>query len=487
MKPSPSSILITLWFTPLALPAWSQVPNFEPVNPPDPIPFELTPELTPQSNPAPAFNQPRTGSNPPPVLPYTLDGGDVLRINIFDVPEYSGEYPLLIDGSINLPLLGAINLKGLSVDTAKQKLEALYRPYLVRPFINVTLVAARPVNLVVSGEVSKPGSYSVNVVQNARQFPTVTDALTLAEGVTLSADIRQVQLRRNGQTYMLNLWELINQGTAGQDVQLRDGDSIFVPTNLAVNPAETRQLLDASFAADNNFPVQVAVVGELNRPGSYSVVANPPTGQPPTITQAISAAGGIKPSANVRDIRLRRINREGTEEIFNVNLWAMLQDGDINQDMPLQPGDTIIVPRAETINNAEITELVMTNLSPEQMRIGVVGEVVRPGPQVVPPNTTLNQAILGAGGFNNVRARRGSVELVRLNPDGTVTNRRIDIDFTVGLSEENNPMMLPNDVVVVGRSSLASVSDTLGAVLNPLSGLFGFLNFFRTFGIINVD
>ncbi|TVQ57241.1 MAG: sugar ABC transporter substrate-binding protein [Spirulina sp. DLM2.Bin59] len=483
MKPATASLLTTLYLTGFALPAWSQVPSFEPVELPNPVPFELPPE----SNLAPTFNPSRALNNPPPILPYTLSGGDVVRINIFDVPEYSGEYPLMIDGSINLPLIGVVNLKGLSVDAAKQKLETLYRPYLVRPFINLTLVATRPVNLVVSGEVRSPGSYSINITQNARQFPTLTDALTLADGVTLSADIRQIQLRRNGQTYTLNLWELINRGESSQDVQLRDGDSIFVPTNMAVNPTETRQLLDASFAADNNLPVQVAVVGELNRPGSYSVVANPPTGQPPTITQAIITAGGIKPTANIRDIRVRRINREGTEETFSVNLWAMLQEGEINQDMPLQAGDTIIVPRADVIDNAEVAELVMTNISPQEMRIGVVGEVVRPGPQSVPPNTTLNQAILGAGGFNNVRARRGSVELVRLNPDGTVTNRRIDIDFARGLSEDDNPILLPNDVVVVGRSTLASVSDTLGAVINPLTGVFGILNFLRAFGIISVD
>ncbi|WP_439637963.1 SLBB domain-containing protein [Spirulina sp.] len=481
-------------------PQHAQVPNFEPaadtVPPPDPS-FNEPPPPTPLTAPRPPFNTPPpqtftpTPNTIPPDLPYTLDSGDVLQINIFDVPEYSGQYALLVDGGINLPLVGEVNLRGLSVEAAKTKLEALYRPYLVRPFISVTLISPRPVNLVVSGEVTNPGAYTVNIVQNATQFPTLTDALNLANGVTLSADIRQVQLRRTYQTqeqiYTLNLWDLLNQGDARQDIQLRDGDSLFIPTAVSMSPNETRQLLNASFAPDASAPVQVAVVGQINRPGAYSVVSNPPTGKPPTVTQAIQTAGGIKPSADVRDIRVRRLTRAGTEELFEVNLWAMLNDGDIDQDISLRSGDTIIVPEAATINSEEINALTTTSFAPEQMRIAVVGEVVRPGPQVVPPNTTLSQGILAAGGFNKSRARQGSVELVRLNPDGTVTNRRVEVSFGSPVDEQTNPLLRPNDVVVVDRSGLASTTDTLEAVLSPFTGIFSFLNFFRIFGILQTD
>jgi polysaccharide export outer membrane protein len=103
----------------------------------------------------------------------------------------------------------------------------------------------------------------------------------------------------------------------------------------------------------------------------------------------------------------------------------------------------------------------------------------------VPPNTPLNQGILAAGGFNT-RARETSVGLVRLNPDGTVTQREINIDFAQGISDADNPTLQNNDIVIVGRSGLASFSDTLGSVANPLSSFLNILTApFRFFNLFD--
>jgi polysaccharide export outer membrane protein len=96
----------------------------------------------------------------------------------------------------------------------------------------------------------------------------------------------------------------------------------------------------------------------------------------------------------------------------------------------------------------------------------------------VPPNTPLNQAILAAGGFN-VRARKRSVELIRLNPNGTVEKRAIEVDLAQGINSQGNPTLRNNDVVVVKRTAIASIGDTLGTVLNPLGS---FVNLLRLFG-----
>jgi polysaccharide export outer membrane protein len=101
----------------------------------------------------------------------------------------------------------------------------------------------------------------------------------------------------------------------------------------------------------------------------------------------------------------------------------------------------------------------------------VVGEVGRPGIVQVPPNTPLNQAILAAGGFNN-RAKKGSVNFIRLNSNGTVTQRSVPVDFSKGINEANNPPLRNNDTIVVGRSTLAGITDTLGSVVSPIGGLF---------------
>jgi polysaccharide export outer membrane protein len=135
-----------------------------------------------------------------------------------------------------------------------------------------------------------------------------------------------------------------------------------------------------------------------------------------------------------------------------------------------------VVTQVAALNPAEASALASTSFSPDSIKINVVGEVAQPGTFELPPNTPLNQAILAAGGFNN-RARRASVNLVRLNEDGSVSREEIPIDFTQGIADGKNPSLRNNDVVVVRRSGLAATSDTLGQVLAPIGNAFSILQF----------
>jgi polysaccharide export outer membrane protein len=166
--------------------------------------------------------------------------------------------------------------------------------------------------------------------------------------------------------------------------------------------------------------------------------------------------------------------------LIAVDLWQLLQGGDLAQDAILQEGDTIAIPTATNIDPAEAPQIAAASFSPNLIRVNVVGEVARPGSVEVPPNTPLNQALLAAGGFNN-RARRSRVDLIRLNPNGTVSKRTIDINLAQGINDQSNPILRNNDVVVINRSGLASVSDTLGTILSPVGSIFTFFNFFRIF------
>jgi polysaccharide export outer membrane protein len=109
--------------------------------------------------------------------------------------------------------------------------------------------------------------------------------------------------------------------------------------------------------------------------------------------------------------------------------------------------------------------------------------VVKPGTIEVPPNTPLNQAILTAGDFDKRRANQSTVDLIRLNPNGTVTKTSINVDFSEGINEKTNPILRNNDVVVVHRNGLASTTDTIGTALSPFTGITGiftgFLNLLR--------
>lgn len=421
---------------------------------------------------------------------YTLGAGDRVRIDIFQVEDFSGEYLVLVDGTVSLPLAGRIQAEGKTIPEMAQSIAQGYADYLKRPIVTVSLLAPRPLKVAIAGEITRPGSYTVELAETG-QFPSVTDMITRAGGLTTAADISQVQIRRfhegREQLLSVDLRDLLAQGDLAQDVTLRDGDTIVVPTKDKIDVAETRLLAEASFGIQTNQAVNVAVVGEVHRPGSYQVKPEETqeTGEsrslPPRLTQAIARAGGIKPLADIRNVTVRRSTRVGSEQTIDVNLWELLREGNTNEDVILQEGDTIVVPTAEDIDPSEVESLASASFSPENIQVNVVGEVEQPGAVQVPPNTPLNQALLAAGGFNDRRANQSKVELIRLNPNGTVSKRKIEVDLASGIDPEINPTLQNNDVVVVDRSGLAKVGDTLGTVLGPAGSAFSIIRLLSIF------
>lgn len=111
----------------------------------------------------------------------------------------------------------------------------------------------------------------------------------------------------------------------------------------------------------------------------------------------------------------------------------------------------------------------------------MVGELRLPGVIEVSPNTPLNQAVLAAGGFYESRVEQGTIEVVRLNYNGTVTKQDINVDFAREITEANNPILLKKDVVVVNHNILTAVSDILMIVFSAIGALTVFLNFFKLF------
>jgi len=443
--------------------------------------FPAPPQLP--SNPAPSQLAP---SAPIPESAYTLGAGDIVNIVIFRVDQYSGESQVLVDGTLNLPLVGKVNVNGLTLEETAERLSGQYGQYLRRPIITVNLSARRPLQIAIAGEVSRPGSYTVD--QNATQLASrLSQILETAGGITQAADLTNVRVSRaqsdgSRQEMAVNLLSLIKDGDLSQDMTLRDGDSIFIPTSQ-VPFANSELIADASFASDGSQPINVAVIGEVYRPGPHTLEGGGSnTESPKTITRAIQVAGGIKPQADIRNVQVVRPTRAGDPQVFEANLWDLLEAGDIRQDAILQSGDTVFVPTATALTPAEVSQAASVSFSPDTVRVNIVGEVKNPGAVQVPPNTPLSQAILAAGGFNNTRASTGSAELVRIREDGTVSRETISVDFSEGINQENNPLIRNNDVVIVNRNALASVSDTLGTITSPFAGIF---SIFRLFDIFN--
>ncbi|BFM39401.1 hypothetical protein OLK001_13270 [Synechocystis sp. LKSZ1] len=445
----------------------------------------------------------------PPESEYILGPGDRLSLSIYQVADVNGEFQVLVDGSLGLPLIGALKVEGMTLPQLTALLRQRYQKYIKRPEITLVLRQPRPLNITVAGEVNAPGAYKLPLEQG-QKFPTVTDLIQQAKGLTPVADISQVELRRNtgnGESrFRVNLLALLQAGDARQNVTLRDGDVLVIPSKANNDPQVVRQLVDANFGIRFDSEINVAIVGQVFRPGAYklapttrasnlSEVGGGATGsasannqdlgtrQPVRLTQALQEAGGVKPDADIRDIQIRRQNRNGQEQLITINLWDLLEQGNLEKDVILQSGDTISVPQAKELTTAQFDAMATANFSPKTIRVNVIGEVKRPGIIELPPNSTLNQGLLAGGGFDPRRADQSNVNLIRLNPDGTVTKLAIKPDFGENINPQNNPTLRNNDVILVNTSALASTTDTLGTVFSPLGaifggGLFGILNLF---------
>lgn len=318
--------------------------------------------------PSAAGTRPETATESLFSQAYTLAVGDRLFVGIANVPEFSAQYQVQVDGSIHLPVLGNVSVWGMTLQEAAQDITRRYTQakILNDPTITVSLLAGAPLKIAVTGAVNRPGAYNLPLVD----------------------------------------------------------------------------------------------------------------GKLPTITEAIQKAGGMTEMADLRQVQVLRPQRLGGDRTLQVNLMALLQTGDLRQDIPLRSGDSIVLPTAKAIDPAEASLLGSANVSPDAIQVGILGEVRASGAIQVPPNTPLNQALLAAGGFTN-RARKSSVELIRLNPNGTVTRRRIAVDLSKGVNDQTNPILRNRDVIVVGRSTLAAIGDTLGTILTPVGQAFSLFNLFQ--------
>ncbi|MEG4203399.1 SLBB domain-containing protein [Microcoleus sp. Pol7_A1] len=452
---------------------------------------------------------------------YTLGAGDRIQMDIFNVPEYSGpngQHQVQADGSLSLPLIGSVSVYGMTLEQASNVVKDRYGKYLKRPWITLKLLAPRPLQIAIAGEINRPGAYTISSAagpggtseQMGTQMPTISRALRMAGGITQSADVRQIKIRRpqrnaREQIISVDLWELLQNGDLRADLTLRDGDTIFIPTVTSLNRQEAPTLAVANITGQSTQPINIAVVGEVTRPGTYTLAKEAQsrvqdnemgansglfaasetnggeTVLQQTVTRAIKMAGGITPVADIRQIQVRRLTRAGTEQIINVNLWQLLEAADVSQDLTLQQGDTVIVPKAENLDAAQDDQVANSNFSPDTIKVNIVGEVVKPGAIAVLPNTTLNQALVAAGGFNKARAEMDSVNLIRLNPNGTVSQLTVKVNFSATANEETNPKLQNNDVIMVRRSGRATFSDNVGGTLSPLSPLLGIFRLFNIF------
>ena len=184
---------------------------------------------------------------------YLLGPGDIIQLNVIDVPELSSPLKVLPDGTISLPLSGSAYVKDLSIDQAKHVIENKLSEHLLVPEVQVTINNFRPLRVTLIGEVQAPGLYLIdNQLKGiASRTITLVDAIQEAGGLTNKSDIKTVKVIRkyfeNGKQELkeatFNLWELINDGNQENNPVLFDGDSILIKETQNLSEESTNLLL----------------------------------------------------------------------------------------------------------------------------------------------------------------------------------------------------------------------------------------------------
>ncbi|GMV37978.1 MAG: hypothetical protein AMXMBFR61_24860 [Fimbriimonadales bacterium] len=286
---------------------------------------------------------------------------------------------------------------------------------LIQPGDVVSIQTKRQVRVWLSGQFQQPGERAVEQGTTLRQ--------ALADMVPAKSDRPErlvVTVTRHGAEVLRTTLYDVQTGRT-PEFPVQDGDFV------AMAPEETNR---------------VWVFGPVEQPGQYDL----PVGS--TLVQALSVAGGAKPEASLRDIRILR----GKE-----TLRADLRDPRQMEQAPLTmvEGDIVVV-RENT------------------RRFAVVGEVRQPGLFVMRDDTEtrLSDALALAGGLTK-RGPAGRITLIRVSSDGTVS--RIPVDFSKYLKSadaSSNPLIVAGDIVVAGETPRIELADVAGAVLGVV-GLWG--------------
>jgi polysaccharide export outer membrane protein len=242
---------------------------------------------------------------------YIVGANDVLTITVFEQPQLSGRYIVQADGTFTFPLLGRLKAGGLTMQALENEVkERLIKGGLLKqPQVGVSVEQYRSQQIFVMGEVRQPGSLqftgSMSIIEALAKAGSTTeragtDAVILrsvnGKEAPDAAAIERAQKSNDPNVIRVNLQNL--QGALSQNVELRSGDTIFVPR------AET-----------------VFVSGQVRTAGEYVIRGDM------TVRQVLTLAGGVTDRGSTRRIQIiRRVN--GVDTTISANLQDPVRSGD---------------------------------------------------------------------------------------------------------------------------------------------------------------
>ena len=434
---------------------------------------------------------------------YRLGPGDQLVIEVWGASQANITQKVTPDGYITIPDVGPIQVNGLTVQAASNKIRAkLSKIYSgmgttnvdLSTDVKVSLGQIRTIQVNIMGEVAQPGTYALS------SFSTVFHALYKAGGISQLGSLRNIKVVRGGRTVAtVDVYDYILHGRSHSDIRLQEGDVILASpydalvlvkgkikrpmyyemkrtesirtlidyaggfTNDAYTSAVTVERNDEKERTicsvdDMNYGVfkvkdgDVVSVGAIldrynNRIEIKGAVYRPgfyELGKEiSTVRDLITKADGLLEDAFTNRAVLHRENLDKTLEIISVNVKGVL-DG-TEPDITLQRNDVLFIPSKYDLEAKGTIE--------------ISGEVYSPGIFPYAENTKLEDLIIMAGGLTE-SASKVRVDIARrLNdPNSTKKQKEISKMFSFAVKDgfvvEGDPgfILEPYDQVFVRRS-----------------------------------
>jgi polysaccharide biosynthesis/export protein len=219
--------------------------------------------------------------------------------------------------------------------------------------------------------------------------------------------------------------------------------------------------------------VSVNVAGEVLRPGrvqlqSLSEGESAQQPESPTLSAALTKAGGITQYADIRQVVLQRSGADGSSRSTTINLWDAIGAPNAPPEVILQDGDSIYIPRLAAGDTSLDRRLAaQSSFAPATVRVRVVGEVTQPGEVAVPPNSSVSSAVAIAGGPTS-DAQLSRVAFVRMNGTGEIQRETLDLRNLTDTYQVQD-----GDVVIVPKRGSSSIIDLAGRIFSPLGVILG--------------
>lgn len=231
---------------------------------------------------------------------YLLAPGDGIRITVYQNPDLTMETRVGEAGAISFPLLRMVQLGGLSVRQAEQRIADALRTggFVTQPQVSLMVTQVRGHQVSVLGQVARPGRYPLEFAE-----VRLSDVLALAGGVVPTGGDNVVVVgTRNGQPFRaeVDLPSLFGPNQRSEDILLQNGDSIWVERTA-----------------------MIYLYGEVARPGPVRLERGM------TLMQALAAGGGISLRGTERGLRVHRRDAQGRVRVLEVAMTDALRPDDI--------------------------------------------------------------------------------------------------------------------------------------------------------------